>query len=265
MTGGQREASAELLWSISASIDDALRAFVDHQPVSEFYDLVRYQLGWPVDGRSPLRPRSVLCVVACQACGGSLDQALPLAVAIALLHGFALNQEDLERGRQTRHGRRSVWSVWGTPQAMNAGDGMHALAKMALLEGRGRLSPAAILHLDQELDECGLRCCEVIHLEQLAGEQASTFEVAAGKTALLFGYAAYAGCFLAGAGDSVRGSHLRRFGELLGSADGVKAFSPERAEVFRTEAAAALEASGIAAEHTAALRNLADYVLDRGI
>lgn len=269
MSGGHREAGADLLWSISTGIDSALRAFVDRQPLSEFYDLVRYHLGWPAEGHELLRPRSVLCVVACQTCGGSFDSALPMAVAIALLHSFELNQEDLERHRRVRNGRKSVWSVWGTPQAMNAGDGMHALAKMALLDGRGRLQPAAILHLEQLLDECCLRCCEVIHSEQAAGhlelgsgEEADIVELAARKGAILFGCAAYAGCYLAGDGESRQGAQIRRFGELLGSAAGVKALSAERADSLQAEALTALEAAGVAAEHCAALRSLADYVLD---
>jgi geranylgeranyl diphosphate synthase, type I len=269
MSSRQREAGAETLWSLSAGIDRALRAFVDRQPVSEFYDLVRYHLGWSAQGQAPLRPRAVLCAIACQACGGSFERALPMAVAIALLHSFELNQEDLERQRRSRHGRQSVWSVWGTPQAMNAGDGMHALAKMALLEDRERLSAAAILHLQQELDESCLRCCEAIHLDQAAAAahaiSAGTLERAANKTAILFGYAAYAGCYVACAGQSSLVPCLRHFGELLGSAAGVKPLSPSRAAAFRADAIAAFKSPGIAAEHQAALRDLTDYVLDSEI
>lgn len=184
-----------------------------------------------------------------------------MAVAIALLHSFEMNQEDLERHRRVHRGRESVWSVWGTPQAMNAGDGMHALAKMALLEGRDRISPATILHLDQELDESCLRCCEAIHLEQTAGQQSSAEDLGASKAALLFGHAAYAGGYLAGAGASPRAMHVHHFGELLGSAAALKASNPERSEAFQARALAALEASNVAAEHRAALRSLADYVL----
>jgi geranylgeranyl pyrophosphate synthase len=288
MSERQREAGADTLWSISEAIDSALRVFVDRQPLAEFYNLVRYQLGWEAERRGPLRPRSVLCAAACQACGGNIEQALPMAMAVALLHGFELNQEDLERSRQARHGRQSVWRLWGTPQAMNAGDGMHALAKMALFEGRGRLSAAAILHLEQELDQCCLRCCEAIHLEQAGRHQPPSpelpasqspaggpaqgasrglpqevLELAAAKGAVLFGYAAYAGCYLARAADSAQARELRRFGELLGSAAAVRALAPERGEAFGMEALAALEASGIAASHCATLRSLADYVLNR--
>jgi geranylgeranyl diphosphate synthase, type I len=269
MSGGEMQAGAESLWSISAEIDRALRAFVDRQPLGDFYELVRYHLGWMAEGAGLLRPRAVLCVVSCQACGGTFDQALPAAVAIALLQGFELHQEDLERQRPSRHGRQSVWTVWGRPQAMNAGDGMHALAKMALLEDRERLSAAAILHLQQELDESCLRCCEAIHLDQAAAAahaiSAGTLERAANKTAILFGYAAYAGCYVACAGQSSLVPCLRHFGELLGSAAGVKPLSPSRAAAFRADAIAAFKSPGIAAEHQAALRDLTDYVLDSEI
>ena len=261
MSGSPREAGSERLWNISAAVDAAVRAFVDRQPVSEFYDLVRYHLGWQGDGQQGLWPRSVLCVLACEACGGSFDQAVPMAVAIALLHGFELNEEDLERQRLTRQGRRTVWGVWGRPQAMNAGDGMHALAKMALLAGRSQLSPGDILHLEKALDECSLRTCEAIYVEQAAGQQAARPEPIDGRAAVSYGCAAATGCWLADGGNSPHAACLERFGELLGRAVDARSASPAEVNTLREQALKALEASGVAAAHCSALRHLVEYVL----
>ena len=259
MSRWPEQAGVEMLLDVSARIDAALHAFVDRQPLGEFYDLVRYHLGWPADP-APFRPAAVLCMLACRACQGTFERALPMAVAMVLLQGFEQNQEDLERQRRTRQGRESVWSVWGTPQAMNAGDGMHALAKMALLEGRERLQATEVLQLERELDECCLRYCEAIWEEQ-APQAADAAGKAAAKGAVLFSCAAYAGCFLAGAGDAPTADAMRRFGELLGAAAGVQAAGCPGAEAFRDRALAALESSGMAAGQCAELRSLADYVL----
>src|SRR5690348_14571902 len=119
MSGRGRQAvDARLeLSRLSDDIDLALRSFIDRQPVSEFYDLTRYHFGWQAGATPRLRLRSVLCILACRACGGSEAAALPLAVAIALLHEFSVNQRELELHKATSRGRPSVWNVWGTAQA----------------------------------------------------------------------------------------------------------------------------------------------------
>ncbi len=244
----------------AAEVDRALREFVDRQPLSDFYDLVRYHLGWAaLNGPPEVRPRSTLCVLACEACGGRTEAALPMAVAIALLHNFAANQEDMERERQISRGRQTVQSRWGTAQAMNAGDGMHALAKMALLEARARIPAAAILQLEEELDECSLRLCETIH-QELRDGSADRAELAAGKASVLFGCAGHAGCYLAGAPPSAS-EGMRRFGQLLGAAAGVAALDRERSEACLAEALRALGETGLAEPKLAPMRALAEHVL----
>ena len=57
--------------------------------------------------------------------------------------------------------RETVWWKWGPAQAINAGDGMHALARLALfgLQDAG-LSAGSTFRAVQILDEAGLRTCE---------------------------------------------------------------------------------------------------------
>src|SRR5579883_17454 len=262
MSGPTRQASgvADELQRISADVDGALRSFVDRQPVSDFYDLTRYHFGWQAGSAPPFRPRSVLCILACQACGGSSEAAWPLAVAVALLHEFSVNQRALELHQATSRGRPSVWNVWGTAQAMNAGDGMHALAKVALLEARATLPAGSILHLQAELDECCLRICDAVQQELTAGEAASP-ELAACKSAVLFELAAYGGCYIAGAG-SAASARLRRLGELLGSAAAVQPLDAGRALALQREALAL--AGELPAQVRPQVRALAEELLSAG-
>ena len=82
------------------------------------------------------RFRPVLCMHACLACGGSIEQALPPAAALELVHCFslvhddlpALDNDDLRRGRPTLHRHA------GEAMAILAGDLMLTLAFMLLAE-----------------------------------------------------------------------------------------------------------------------------------
>lgn len=99
-------------------------------------DIVRYHVGLAdQDGRPAdalgklLRPALVLFTA--EELGGTAEDAMPAAVALELVHGFSLIHDDVQDRDEIRRGRPSVWSVWGVPQAINAGDLMHVLAMRA--------------------------------------------------------------------------------------------------------------------------------------
>ena len=79
------------------------------------------------------------CLLACAEVGGDVEQAVPAAAALELLHNFSLIHDDIEDGDEMRRHRATVWRMWGVPQAINAGDGMFALAFAAMqrLHDRG--------------------------------------------------------------------------------------------------------------------------------
>ncbi|MEY3476166.1 MAG: hypothetical protein RLY65_566, partial [Pseudomonadota bacterium] len=85
-------------------------------------------------GQPGKRLRPLIAILVSEACGGSGEPAVPVAVALELLHNFTLVHDDIEDGDATRHHRPTLWALWGEPQAINAGDGMHVLAHIALLE-----------------------------------------------------------------------------------------------------------------------------------
>ena len=120
------------------SIEAEMRRAVGDQR-SLLYDMVRYHLGWAdADGRpltegsgKALRP--ILCLLTCEALRGSPEPALPAAAAVELLHNFSLVHDDIQDGDRTRRGRPAAWTIWGTPQAINAGDGLWAISTRTLL------------------------------------------------------------------------------------------------------------------------------------
>ena len=121
-----------------ADIDAELKSVLAERQ-SPFYDMMRYHLGWVDEkgnvltssGGKALRP--TLCLLACEAVGGDYRQALPAAAAIELVHNYSLIHDDIQDDDRERRHRPTVWSIWGKPQAINAGTAMRVLANLALL------------------------------------------------------------------------------------------------------------------------------------
>jgi len=193
------------------------------------YSLMRYHLGWedrdghPQDARHGKLLRPLLCVASCEAVGGDTEAAFPLAAAVELLHNFSLIHDDIEDRSAQRHGRDAVWRVWGVAQAVNAGDGVFALAHVAL----DRLSKAGVdaqrlLAATRLLDTASLRLCEGQYLDLAFEERLDVsctdyLAMVHGKTAALMAAAAGSGALV---GEAPPGAvnAFEQFGEKLGFA-----------------------------------------------
>jgi len=193
------------------------------------YSLMRYHLGWEDrDGRphqwfrgKMLRP--LLCLASCEAVGGDRERALPAAAALELLHNFSLIHDDIEDGSPQRHGRDTVWQVRGIPQAVNAGDGMFALAHVTLhrLSEVG-LPAEQVMAVARLLDEASLRLCEGqysdLSYEQRLDVRCDDYlEMVAGKTAALMAASAGSGALIGNAPNAVV-ALFQEFGRNLGFA-----------------------------------------------
>ena len=122
---------------LSARVEDALKGAVAGRDMP-FYEMMTYHMGWtgdpgePRPGRSGLRTLGTLCLLACRAAGGDAKLALPAAASVELVVNFCEIHADVQAGAPMRGNRDTVWWKWGPAQAINAGDGMHALARLAL-------------------------------------------------------------------------------------------------------------------------------------
>lgn len=197
--------------------------------VHDLYGYLRYHLGWTDEhfqscqGRTGKRLRPVLCLLACEACGGDWEQALPAAAALELLHNFSLIHDDIEDQDATRRGRPTVWALWGVPQAINAGDALFTLAHLALLRLSDRGVPvetvAQAFHI---FDHACLRLTEGQFMD-IRFEQETTvgledyLSMIEGKTAALLAAACELGALVAGASAGQQ-DRLRAFGRHLGLA-----------------------------------------------
>ena len=107
--------------------DVTYRALLAQLPTREprryLYDLISNQLSHVGKG---LRP--ALCIATCRAFGGSIEQALPSAMSIELLHNAFLVHDDIEDGSLYRRNRETLYVEQGVPIALNVGDAMNAIS-----------------------------------------------------------------------------------------------------------------------------------------
>jgi geranylgeranyl diphosphate synthase type I len=202
-----------------------LREAVEARPAPPFPQM-RYHFGWedtagrPEEARGGKLLRPTLCLAACESLGGDAEAALPAAVAIELLHNFSLIHDDVEDESAKRHGRATLWTLWGVAEAINVGDAMFALAHATALRLAERGHAAErVVEAVRLLDEASLRLCEGQHRD-LTGASVSRGEYLAmveGKTAALLGAACAIGALLGG-GDEAAVRAFAGFGWELGLA-----------------------------------------------
>jgi geranylgeranyl diphosphate synthase, type I len=189
-----------------------------HAPI---YDMLRYHLG--LDGSSPpqgkaLRP--TLCLLICEALGGPWGKALPAAASIELVHNFSLIHDDIQDGDEKRRGRPTLWTKWGVPQAINAGDAMFCLATLTLRGLRPYFQDELVVEVMSVLQEATREMIEGQYLDvsyenvpEIALEH--YLEMIRCKTGALLRASIEIGALLADAGAPLR-FRCRRFGEAIG-------------------------------------------------
>ncbi|TWT96377.1 polyprenyl synthetase family protein [Neorhodopirellula pilleata] len=211
-----------------ASIEESLAKacqFADGCP-PRLADAIRYSVLAP--GK---RLRPALVMMAAEACGGSIDDARPAAVAVEMIHAYslihddlpAMDDDDLRRGRPTTH------IQFGEATAILAGDALQAEAFGHLV--RNVSDPATAARLIGELataaGACGLvggqeddLAAEKIGIEDFESPRSARLHLESihrRKTGALFVACVRMGAISANAGAEVI-KDLGRFAELFGLA-----------------------------------------------
>lgn len=188
------------------------------------YEMLTYHLGLDgVDGPRGKRMRPLLGLLAYQSLTGDYRPALPGAAAVELGHNFSLVHDDIEDADVERRHRPTLWAIWGVPLAINAGDALFALSRLALyrLLDHG-FSERRVLALMRVYDETCLALCEGQYLDISFEREAMVsveayLEMIGKKTAALVGASVQAGAILATDEGEVVEAY-RRFGYDLGMA-----------------------------------------------
>ncbi len=208
---------AEMIIAVDEGLDTFLPA-AGEAPAT-IHEAMRYSV---FAGGKRIRP--LLCFAAAEACGGTLNAALPAASAVEMMHTYSLvhddlpcmDDDDLRRGRPTCH------KVYGDGMAVLCGDALltQALATLARAKETERYTVGAML---AELADAGgsrkLIGGQVLDLEgegkKLSEEDLRAIHLA--KTAALLTSAVKLGGMSANASEPEIAA-LERFGIALGLA-----------------------------------------------
>ena len=187
------------------------------------YEMLAYHLG--LDGETGprgKRMRPLLGLLAYYSLTGDYRAALPGAAAVELGHNFSLVHDDIEDADTERRHRPTLWAIWGVPLAINAGDALFALSRLALYRLLDGFSERRVLALMRVYDETCLALCEGQYLDISFERQPEVpveayLEMIGKKTAALVGASVQAGAILATDEADVVEAY-RRFGYDLGMA-----------------------------------------------
>ena len=188
------------------------------------YEMIRYHLGLDGSGPSGKRMRPLLGLLAYASITGTYELALPGAAAVELGHNFSLIHDDIEDDDRERRHRATLWTLHGVPQAINTGDAVFVLSRIALhrLTDLG-FPDATVLRLMRLYDETCLALCEGQYIDIWTGEHEVQmtvelyFDMIGRKTAALIAASVEAGALLATDDEAVI-ERYRAFGWALGLA-----------------------------------------------
>ena len=205
---------------------EILRLVGDHDAsTAGAYEMIRYHLGLDHDGApAGKRVRPLLGLLAYASIAGDHAAALPGAAAVELGHNFSLVHDDIEDGDRERRHRPTLWALHGVPQAINAGDMLFSLSRVALhrLSDLG-FSDAKVLRLMRLYDQTCVALCEGQYIDIATSESDAImsvelyFDMIGRKTAALIAASVEAGALLATEDDEVI-ARYRAFGWALGLA-----------------------------------------------
>ena len=205
---------------------EILRLVGDHDDsTAGAYEMIRYHLGLDGPGSpSGKRMRPLLGLLAYASIAGDHAAALPGAAAVELGHNFSLVHDDIEDGDRERRHRPTLWALHGIPQAINAGDMLFSLSRVALhrLSDLG-FSDSKVLRLMRLYDQTCVALCEGQYIDIATSESDTVmsvelyFDMIGRKTAALIAASIEAGALLATDDEEVI-ARYRSFGWALGLA-----------------------------------------------
>lgn len=177
------------------------------------------------------RVRPILTLLFCDACGGDVKNALPLAVAVEYIHTYSLIHDDLPcmDDDDFRRGKPSNHKVYGEANALLAGDGLLTAAFEVIEKGAfnglysHEVASKAVLTLSSFAGSRGMIGGQIIDLlsegKKVGVETLTLLDNL--KTGALIKAACTLGCLAANA-DNETLANAQLFGESIGLAFQVK-------------------------------------------
>lgn len=212
---------ARTLERYGGPVREALQEWLpSKEPRRYLYDLVA---DYPGRGGRMLRPS--LCLATASVFGASLEDALPAAVSIEMLHNALLVHDDIEDESDERRGRPTLHRMMGEPLAINAGDSLAFLSLRPLIQSRERLGMLMAMRMLEEFDRMAQETAEGQALElgwrhdnRVDVTEADYLEMVLKKTCWLTTIFPLRLGALIGSRDEVDLERLVRFGFFVGAA-----------------------------------------------
>lgn len=205
-------------------VEPALRRAVDELAPS-MRTISRYHFGWadaqgretPGGGGKALRP--ALTLLSAQVAGADASAAVPVAVAVELVHNFSLLHDDVMDNDLERRHRPTAWTVFGVPAAILAGDALLTLAVETARRGcAASVSGEVVGCLNEAVQDLIVGQSADVDFERRTDVAlAECLDMAAGKTGALMRCASSIGALAVGA-DRRTVRILAEFGDHLGLA-----------------------------------------------
>jgi len=187
-------------------VNDKLDEYIQIEYPETIFKSMKYTVLLP--GK---RLRPVMCLETCKMLGGEIEDAIPTACAIEMLHAQTLIHDDLpcmdnddyRRGKLTNH------KVFGEAVAVLAGDALLTYAPQIITKNSGKLSPSVIIRVLNEYFQFagarGVIAGQVVDIESenavIADKEKTLEYLHIHKTSDLFKLAMRTGAIIAGADD----------------------------------------------------------------
>lgn len=198
---------------LRTQIDSRLAQVIDRTEPETMYTPARYVLE---GGGKRIRP--VLVMLACEAVGGSADDALDAGVAVEILHNFTLVHDDIMDNADQRRGRQTVHTKWDANIAILVGDELIGIAYKCLLRTmRGDLRDIISVFTDGMIEVCEGQSYDKEFESREAVSEDEYLMMIAKKTGRLVSMSAELGAIIGGATDGQRRA-LVSYAEHIGRA-----------------------------------------------
>jgi geranylgeranyl diphosphate synthase type I len=186
----------------------------------EVLEPAQYHLGLLPGARPGKALRPALTMLIGEALGAAEESALPLAVAVQLVHDFSLLHDDIVDGDRSRRGQPALWVRDGMPSALNTGDALltAAFCVISAADLPPHTSTRAVAQLGgATLEMVGGQQADIAATGAVPASLPQYLEMVERKTGALMGAAAGLGAIAAGA-PSPTVAACEHFGRTLGVA-----------------------------------------------
>ncbi|MBQ7521267.1 MAG: polyprenyl synthetase family protein [Clostridia bacterium] len=203
-------------------IEENLQKYIPSKNVTERNLIQSMEYSLTAGGK---RIRPLLVLEFCQLCGGVVEEALPLACAVEMIHTYSLIHDDLPcmDNDDYRRGKLSNHKVFGEDIALLSGDALQSLAFQTATSGvtteNAYRVARAVNNLAYYCGACGMVGGQVIDIEHENKMADITIlrEMDSKKTSAIIKSACEMGCIIAGADDTAI-ENAKIFGESIGLA-----------------------------------------------